>query len=142
MIKVVVECTTVYFACDKRNCDDPVDVPDNVGQCSEEGLLAWLGIVQRWRENNVSDNTTYADRATQEINNFINATNGRVFGRCPCTTGNVREIMDAEKGRARDASPGFQAYAQTNYPGFWYSYSYFENLGPSTNLNFRYLKLY
>jgi hypothetical protein len=125
-----------------NKCDDPADVANDVGQCSEEGLLLFLGQVQRYRENRISDASTYAALAHQEIEHFINGTGGRVFGRCPCTTGNVRTVEEAQQGQVRNVNDlRYQAYEQTLYPRFWYSYSYFDN-GAGAAPSFRYLKIY
>lgn len=126
-----------------NKCDDPEDVPNNVGSCSEEGLLLFLGQVQEYRQGDVADYTTYQARASQEITYFLTATNGRIFGRCPCTTGNVRLETDAQQGQVRNtADPRYQGYAQTLYPLTWYSYSYFDNGVLGQIEENRYLKMY
>lgn len=123
-----------------NKCDDPNDVINNVGQCSEEGLLLFLGGVQRYRENNISDPTTYATLASQQIQFFLADTTR--FGVCPCTTGNVRTQEEAQQGQVRNVNdPRYQAYAQTLYPRYWYSYSYFDN-GAGAAAAYRYLKIY
>jgi len=100
-----------------NRCDDSVITP---GQCDEAGIVAYLGEIQRWRENNVSDATTYATLARQELEHFLNGTGGRVFGRCPCTTGNVTPIDPDEvpplvrRGQRRQDIPEYQAYADTD----------------------------
>ena len=110
------------------------------GQCTEQGLAGWLGIVQRYREGNVSDLSTYLPRAQQEIQYFIDGSNGRRMGYCPCTTGNVATVDAAKQGQERGPS-GYEGYQDTDYIGFWYSDSYFDN-GSSANPAFRYLKIY
>jgi|GEM_PF-835559 len=123
------------------------------GQCTEQGLSRWLGIIQRYREGNVSDSSTYLSRAQQEIQYFLEGSNGRVMGRCPCTTGNVNalEIADLSQintlpdnhillqGQLR--APGNEIFYTGYLPrSHWYPYSFYDN-GPAST-DGRYLKIY